>query len=815
MGSKERKAFDNPVVEWVDSRLPIFTMMNREYGVFPTPKNFNYFWNFGAIAMVMLVTMIITGITLAMHYNPSAGGAFDSVERIMRDVNHGWMIRYLHSNGASFFFIAVYIHIFRGLFYGSYKKPRELLWILGMVIFLLMMATGFMGYVLPWGQMSFWGATVITNLFSAIPLVGDSIVTLLWGGFSVDNPTLNRFFALHYLLPFVIVAVVFLHIWALHVTGSNNPLGIDVKGEQDTLPFHPYYTMKDTFGLVVFLAIYVLFAFFLPNALGHPDNYIPANPLVTPPHIVPEWYFLPFYAILRAITFDFNLYLCGAGAIGGLLVYQYAWKKKPDAVVSKNIMIILLVAGVLAVPSALLAFFKDFAELKPVIDMIPLKNISLMPAKLGGVLAMFGAIAVLFLLPFIDSHPVRSARFRPWFKVAVLALLVVFVILGICGAKPAEGFWVPLAQVMTLAYFGFFLVVIPFLNNNEPVVRLPESIHQAILSAPKSVLVALLAAGLIAFAPGAAHAEAEKIKVEVEATTPAEQKVPNSPEDNTSVPAVAGEAAQEEISPATDAAEVEMEASAPAESGNAHGSESEHAAADASGSHHAAPELPKVDWHFDGPFGSYDRASLQRGFQVYKQVCAACHGMKRVAYRNLSALGYTEDQIKSVAAEYTMIDGPDDEGEMFERPGRPSDHFKNPYANDNQAKASNNGALPPDLSLIVKARVGGPDYVYDILTGYEAPPAGTELAAGQHWNKYMPGNKIAMPAPLLEGAVAYEDGAPTTVDQYAHDVTQFLAWASEPEMEIRKQTGVKALFFLIIFAGLLYAVKRRIWAQVQ
>ncbi len=829
MGSKERTPFENPVVEWVDSRLPVFTMMQKEYGVFPTPKNFNYFWNFGAIAMVMLVTMIVTGITLAMHYNPSAGGAFSSVERIMRDVNHGWLIRYLHMNGASFFFIAVYIHIFRGLFYGSYKRPRELLWILGMVIFLLMMATGFMGYVLPWGQMSFWGATVITNLFSAIPLVGDSIVTLLWGGFSVDNPTLNRFFALHYLLPFVIVGVVVLHIWALHVVGSNNPLGIDVKGEQDTLPFHPYYTMKDTFGILVFLCLYVAFTFFMPNALGHPDNYIEANPLVTPPHIVPEWYFLPFYAILRAITFDFNLYLCAAGAIGAVLVYDFCWTKTPGNTVGVilgkvlspftggkplNISYGLLIAAavVLAIPAGLLAFFKDVEALKPVIALIPFGTISLMPAKLGGVLAMFGAIAVLFLLPFIDSHPVRSAKFRPWFKAAVIVLLVVFLILGVCGSKPAEGLWVPLAQIMTLAYFGFFLVVIPYFNHHEPVVKLPDSIHQAILSGIKSLAIAMIAVGLVAFVPSAAHATAEKAVTEEEAAAPAEQQVPNAPEDNSAVPGK--ENAEQEISPATPAEQSEDQAVEASES-EGHASESSHASANASGGHHAAPELPKVDWHFAGPFGSYDRAALQRGFQVYKQVCAACHGMKRLAYRNLSALGYTEDQIKSVAAEYTMIDGPDDEGEMFERPGRPSDHFKSPYANDNQGKASNNGALPPDLSLIVKARVGGPDYVYGILTGYEAAPAGTELATGQHWNKYMPGNKIAMPAPLLEGAVAYEDGSPTTVEQYAHDVAQFLAWASEPEMEVRKQTGIKVLFFLIIFAGVMYAVKRKIWAKVH
>jgi len=262
MGSGPRQKFDNPVVEWVDSRLPLFTLMQREYGAFPVPKNFNYFWNFGAIAGVMLVTMIVTGIVLAMQYTASTDMAFNSVERIMRDVNFGWMLRYMHSNGASFFFIAVYIHIFRGMYYGSYKGPRELLWILGVTIFLLMMATAFIGYVLPWGQMSYWGATVITNLFSALPFIGEPIVTWLWGGFSVDNPTLNRFFALHYLLPFVIFAVVFLHVWALHVTGSNNPEGIEPKDEQDTISFHPYYTIKDSVGLLVFLIIYCLFVFF-------------------------------------------------------------------------------------------------------------------------------------------------------------------------------------------------------------------------------------------------------------------------------------------------------------------------------------------------------------------------------------------------------------------------------------------------------------------------------------------------------------------------------------------------------------------------
>lgn len=296
---------NNKALAWFEERLPLLTFVNSVTGPgTPTPRNLNYFWNFGSLAGIMLVLQIITGIVLAMHYTASTMLAFDSVERIMRDVNYGWLIRYMHANGASMFFIVVYTHIFRGLYFGSYKAPREVLWMLGVVIFLLMMATAFMGYVLPWGQMSFWGATVITNLFSAIPVVGESIVTLLWGGFSVDNPTLNRFFSLHYLLPFVIAGVVILHLWAKKISDSGNPLGVEVKSTADQIPFHPFYTVKDAFGLGIFLIFFSYFLFFAPNALGHPDNYIPADPLVTPDSIVPEWYFLPFYAILRSITFD-------------------------------------------------------------------------------------------------------------------------------------------------------------------------------------------------------------------------------------------------------------------------------------------------------------------------------------------------------------------------------------------------------------------------------------------------------------------------------------------------------------------------------
>ncbi|MCC6720207.1 MAG: cytochrome b/b6 [Acetobacteraceae bacterium] len=405
MAGLHKSEFENPVIRWVDSRLPIFTMMQKEYGVFPTPRNFNYLWNFGALAMVNLVIMIATGIFLAMNYTPHATMAFDSVERIMRDVNFGWLLRYVHANGGSMFFIVVYIHLARGLYYGSYKMPRELLWILGVVILLLMMATAFMGYVLPWGQMSYWGATVITNLFSAFPLVGDYIVTWLWGGFSVDNATLNRFFSLHYLLPFVLVGVVFLHIAALHITGSNNPLGIEVKGPQDTLPFHPYYTIKDSVGICVYLIVFALLVFFAPNYLGHADNYIPANPLVTPAHIVPEWYFLPFYAILRSV-----------------------------------------------------------------------------PDKLGGVLLMFGSIGVLALVPWLDTSPVRSARYRPVYRILFWVLVLACAVLLVCGGKPPEGIWVVLSRVATAYYFLHFLVILPVLGKFERPLPLPESISRAVLA---------------------------------------------------------------------------------------------------------------------------------------------------------------------------------------------------------------------------------------------------------------------------------------------------------------------------------------------
>ena len=304
-------------MQWLDARLPLPRLVYDSFVAYPVPRNLNYAYTFGGILALFLVVQILTGVVLAMHYAANSAIAFDSVEKIMRDVNWGWMLRYMHANGASFFFIAVYLHIFRGLYYGSYKAPREVLWILGVIIFLLMMATAFMGYVLPWGQMSFWGATVITGFFTAFPLIGDPIQQLLLGGFAVDNATLNRFFSLHYLLPFMIAGVVILHVWALHVTGQTNPTGVEVKSSKDTVPFTPHATIKDGFAMVVFLAIFAYMLFYMPNYLGHPDNYIEANPLKTPAHIVPEWYFLPFYAMLRAITFNIGPI---DSKLGGVLV---------------------------------------------------------------------------------------------------------------------------------------------------------------------------------------------------------------------------------------------------------------------------------------------------------------------------------------------------------------------------------------------------------------------------------------------------------------------------------------------------------------
>jgi ubiquinol-cytochrome c reductase cytochrome b/c1 subunit len=639
---------------------------------------------------MMLAVQIVTGVVLAMHYTPTVDLAFKSVESIVRDVNYGWLLRNMHAAGASMFFIAVYIHMFRGLYYGSYKEPREVLWILGVIIYLLMMATGFMGYVLPWGQMSFWGATVITNLFSAVPFVGDSIVTLLWGGFSVGNPTLNRFFSLHYLLPFVIAGVVVLHVWALHVTGQNNPTGVEPKTEKDTVPFTPYATLKDAFGMSCFLLFFSWFIFYMPNYLGDADNYIPANPGVTPAHIVPEWYYLPFYAILRSI-----------------------------------------------------------------------------PNKLMGVVAMFGAIIVLLFLPWLDSCKVRSSRYRPLAKRFFWAFVVVCLLLGWLGGKPAEGIYTILSRVLTAAYFAYFLIVLPMLSRVEKTLPLPNSIADDVLSRSKSFgtstaasLMALAVGGMLLLG-GVQNAKAAD--------------------------------------------------------------------------HEAVP--PSLSWSFAGPFGKYDRAQLQRGYKIYKEVCSACHSMELVAYRNLTdpgGPGFSVAQATAVAAEATIKDGPNDAGDMVDRPRRLADRFPSPFANEMAARAANGGAAPPDLSLIAKARSyprgfpqfiidfftqfqeQGPNYVAGLLQGFEeTPPAGFSLPDGSYYNKYFPGHSIKMPPPLSDGQVTYDDDTPQTVAQYAKDVTAFLMWTAEPHLEARKRLGLQVMIFLLILSGLLYFTKQKIWADAH
>ncbi|MCC5996943.1 MAG: cytochrome b/b6 [Oceanicaulis sp.] len=403
---------------WLDSRLPIVRLGWDSFVDFPTPRNLNYWYTFGGILTVCLMIQIITGIVLAMHYVPHIDYAFASVERIDRDVNFGWLIRSIHAVGASMFFLAVYMHIFRGLYYGSYKAPREILWILGVVIYLLMMAAAFLGYVLPWGQMSFWGAMVITNLFGALPLIGEPLTQWLWGGFSVGNETLNRFFSLHYLIPFLIAGVVGLHIWALHVPGNNNPTGISVKTKADTLPFHPYYTVKDGFAIVVFLIIFAGFVFYAPDVLGHADNYIEADPMVTPAMIVPEWYLLPFYAILRAV-----------------------------------------------------------------------------PDKLGGVILMFAAIGVLFILPWLDTSKVRSMRYRPMARWFFAFFVVACLGLGWAGAElpdtkvPVLGAlgvdFLLMGRVLTVYYFAYFLVIMPLLGFIEKPTARPASIEEAVLNGDK------------------------------------------------------------------------------------------------------------------------------------------------------------------------------------------------------------------------------------------------------------------------------------------------------------------------------------------
>jgi ubiquinol-cytochrome c reductase cytochrome b/c1 subunit len=677
----------NAFLKWFEARLPIMGLIHSSFVAYPTPKNLNYWWTFGGILSLMLGVQIITGIVLTMHYTPHVDMAFTSVEHIMRDVNYGWLLRYLHSNGAAMFFVAVYIHMFRGLYYGSYKEPREVLWILGVIIYLLMMATGFLGYTLPWGQMSFWGATVITNFFSAIPIVGESVVTWLWGGYAVGNPTLQRFFSLHYLLPFVIAGVVVLHVWALHVVGQGNPTGVEPRSGQDTVPFTPYATLKDGFMMVVFMLFFAWFVFYVPNYLGHADNYIPANPGVTPTHIVPEWYYLPFYAILRSI-----------------------------------------------------------------------------PNKLAGVIAMFGSILILAFLPWLDTSKVKSATYRPLYKQFFWVFVLVCLGLGWLGSKPAEGGYTIAARILTAYYFIHFLIILPLLGLIETPKPLPNSISESVLKGSKAaaVLLAVALGAATLFGSGSAAFAAE-----------------------------------------------------------------------------GTAQPPRNKWSFAGGFGKYDPAQLQRGFKVYKEVCQVCHGLNLLSFRNLAdpgGPGFSTAQATTIAADYKVQDGPNDQGEMFERPGRLADRFPAPWPNENAARARYNGAVPPDMSVLAKARSyergfpwfiidalpffqfqeHGVDYIVALMKGYkDQPPAGFTLPPGTTYNEYFPGHAIAMPPPLTDGRVEYTDGSPATLDQYSKDVAAFMMWAAEPHMMTRKRVGFQVMIFLLIFAGLMYFTKKRVWARVH
>ncbi|HWP19552.1 MAG TPA: cytochrome bc complex cytochrome b subunit [Burkholderiaceae bacterium] len=429
------------LLTWIDNRFPLSQLYNEHMAQYYAPKNFNFWYIFGSLALVVLVIQIVTGIFLVMHYKPDANLAFASVEYIMRDVPWGWLIRYMHSTGASAFFVVVYLHMFRGLLYGSYRKPRELVWIFGCLIFLMLMAEAFFGYLLPWGQMSYWGAQVIVNLFAAIPFIGPDLAILIRGDYVVSDATLNRFFSFHVIaIPLVLLGLVVAHLIALHEVGSNNPDGVEIKEKRDAagrpldgIPFHPYYTVHDIFGLSIFLIVFSAIVFFAPEFGGYfleYNNFIPADPLKTPPHIAPVWYFTPFYSMLRATTDLMVNVLCviiALGAILGVIKGGFSGKGK----------VAVLVGALIAV-----ALLKAF------------------DAKFWGVVVMGGAVIILFFLPWLDRSPVKSIRYRPdWHKYVYAVFVLFFLVLGYLGIQPPSPTGELVSQIGTLFYFGFFLLM--------------------------------------------------------------------------------------------------------------------------------------------------------------------------------------------------------------------------------------------------------------------------------------------------------------------------------------------------------------------
>ena len=429
------------LLNWVDNRFPLSKLYNEHIGEYYAPKNFNFWYIFGSLALLVLVIQIVTGIFLVMHYKPDAALAFGSVEYIMRDVPWGWLVRYMHSTGASAFFVVIYLHMFRGLMYGSYRKPRELVWMFGCTIFLCLMAEAFMGYLLPWGQMSYWGAQVIVNLFSAIPFIGPDLALLIRGDYVVGDATLNRFFSFHVIaVPLVLLGLVAAHIIALHEVGSNNPDGVEIKATRgpdghplDGIPFHPYYTVHDIFAVSMFLMVFSAIIFFAPEFGGYfleYNNFIPADSLKTPLHIAPVWYFTPFYSMLRAITGEM-MYALIACVVGG--AYLMVFKLRLPVIV------------------------------KPVVVVFAIGLVAMMlsiDAKFWGVLVMGGAVIILFFLPWLDKSPVRSIRYRPsWHKYVYGAFVINFFVLGYLGVQPVSDIGGRVSQVGTLFYFGFFLLM--------------------------------------------------------------------------------------------------------------------------------------------------------------------------------------------------------------------------------------------------------------------------------------------------------------------------------------------------------------------
>jgi ubiquinol-cytochrome c reductase cytochrome b subunit len=446
----------NGVLTWVDQRFPLVSLWKEHLSEYYAPKNFNFWYYFGSLALLVLVIQIVTGIFLVMHYKPDAASAFASVEYIMRDVPGGWLIRYMHSTGASAFFVVIYLHMFRGLMYGSYKQPRELIWIFGMLIYLCLMAEAFFGYLLPWGQMSYWGAQVIVNLFNALPIIGPDLSLWIRGDYVVSDATLNRFFAFHVIaIPLVLLGLVAAHIMALHEVGSNNPDGVEIKKHKDAqgrpldgIPFHPYYTVKDTLGAVVFLFVFAVVMFFMPEFGGYfleYNNFIPADPLKTPAHIAPVWYFTPYYSILRAVTEDF-MWILGAGVVAySALIFLTA----------KDARVRLLGVGAGAIIIAAFVFIE---------------------AKVWGVVLMGAATLIFFALPWLDRSPVKSIRYKgPLCRWALGIFVAVFLVLGYYGTQPVTVAGTIISQICTMVYFAFFLLM-PWYSAMDKTAPEPERV---------------------------------------------------------------------------------------------------------------------------------------------------------------------------------------------------------------------------------------------------------------------------------------------------------------------------------------------------